>query len=89
MHPEWVVIARLSAVVVTAIVAVVVVAAAVGAFGSLLLGHLFPLIQVIVIPTGSLPRARVTIVGIVTPPIVSRLGRHFLVILPLHASDAR
>jgi hypothetical protein len=38
MHPERVVIARVSAV----IVAAVVVAAIVGAFGSLLLGHLFP-----------------------------------------------
>jgi hypothetical protein len=73
MHPERVVIARLSAAVVAAIVAVVVVAADVGAFGSLLLGNLFPLIQVIVIPTGGLPQARVTIVGIVTPPIVFRL----------------
>jgi hypothetical protein len=27
------------------------------------------------------------IIGIVTPPIVFRIGRHLLVILPLHASD--
>jgi hypothetical protein len=27
-------------------------------------------------------------IGIVTPPIVFRLGRHLLVIPPLHASDA-
>jgi hypothetical protein len=39
MHLERVDIARVSAVVVTAIVA-----AAVRAFGSLLLGHLFPII---------------------------------------------
>jgi hypothetical protein len=47
MHPERVVIARVSAVVATIVaiiivVTAVVVAAAVGAFGSLLLGHLFP-----------------------------------------------
>jgi hypothetical protein len=52
MHPERVVIARVSAVIVAAVVAIVaavvaivaavVVAAIVGAFGSLLLGHLFP-----------------------------------------------
>jgi hypothetical protein len=73
MHPERVVITRVSAVVV-AIVAAVVVAAAVGAFGGLLLGHLFPIMQVIVIPTGGRPRARATIIGIVTTPIVFRLG---------------
>jgi hypothetical protein len=90
MHPERVVIARVS-VIVTAVVAIVtaiVVAAAVGAFGSLLLGHLFPIIQVIIIPTGGRPRAQAMIIGIVTPPIVFGLGRHLLVILPLHASDA-
>jgi hypothetical protein len=44
MHPERVVIARVSAVVaITIVVAAAVVAAAVGAFGSLLLGHLFPM----------------------------------------------
>jgi hypothetical protein len=73
MHPERVVIARVSATVVT-IVAAIVVAAAVGAFGSLLLGHLFPIIQVIVFPSGGRPRARATIIRIVTPPIVFRLG---------------
>jgi hypothetical protein len=67
MHPERVVVARVSAVVV-AIVAVVVVAATVGAFGSLLLGHLFQIIQIIVIPTGGRPRAHATIIRIVTPP---------------------
>jgi hypothetical protein len=45
MHPEKVIIARVSVVVVAAvviaIVAAVVVATAVGAFGSLFLGHLF------------------------------------------------
>jgi hypothetical protein len=69
MHPERVVIARVSAI----IVAVVVVAAAVGAFGSLLLGHLFPIILVIVFPSGGRPRAQATIIEIVTPPIVFRL----------------
>jgi hypothetical protein len=61
MHPERVVISRVSAVIVAIVVAV-------GAFGSLLLGHLFPIIQVIVIPSGGRPRARATIIGIVTPP---------------------
>jgi hypothetical protein len=47
MHPERVVIARVSAVVVaviaiTVVVVVIIVVAAVWAFGSLLLGHLFP-----------------------------------------------
>jgi hypothetical protein len=91
MHPERVVIARVSTVVVAAVVAiivVVVVASAVGAIGSLLLGHLFSVIQVIVLSSGSCPRAQAMIVGIVTTPIVFRLGRHLLVILPLHASDA-
>jgi hypothetical protein len=56
MHPEWVVIARVSAVVAIIIVlAAVVVAAAVGAFGSLLLGHLFPNVQIIIISSGGLP----------------------------------
>jgi hypothetical protein len=63
MHPERVIITMVSAVVAT-----VVVAAAVGVFGSLLLGHLFPIIQIIIISSGGRPRARATIVGIVTPP---------------------
>jgi hypothetical protein len=52
MHPERVVIARVS-VVVTAVVAIiivvstVVIAATVGAFESLLLGHLFPNVQIL------------------------------------------
>jgi hypothetical protein len=57
MHPERVVIARVSAV----IAAFVVVAAAVGAFESLLFGHLFPIIQIIIISSGGRPRARVTV----------------------------
>jgi hypothetical protein len=94
MHPERVVIARVStvvAIIVVAVVAVVVIAvvAVVGAFGSLLLGHLFLIVQIIVISSGDRPRARATIIGIVATPIVFRLGRHLLVILPFHASDAR
>jgi Na+(H+)/acetate symporter ActP len=72
MHPERVVIAKVSAVVVAAVVvtiiAAIVVATIVGAFGSLLLGHLFPIVQIIVFPFGSRPRARAMIIGIVTPP---------------------
>jgi hypothetical protein len=67
MHPERVVIARVSTVVVAVVAIIVVavvvaVAAAVGAFGSLLLGHLFPNIQIIIISSGGLPRALATIV---------------------------
>jgi hypothetical protein len=94
MHPERVVIARVSAVVVvvvaiTIVVTAVVVAAAVGAFGSLLLRHLFPNVKIVIISSSGRLRARVTIVGVVAIPIVLRLGRHLLVVLPLHASDAR
>jgi hypothetical protein len=76
MHPERVVIARVSTVVtiVAAIITAVVVAAAFRAFRSLLLGQLFPIIQVIVFPSGGRPRVRATIIGIVTPLIVFRLG---------------
>jgi hypothetical protein len=89
MHPKRVVIARVFAVIAIIIVAIVVaVAAAVGAFRSLLLGHLFPNVQIIIISSGGRPRARDTIVGIVAIPIVLRLGRHLLVVFPLHASDA-
>jgi hypothetical protein len=90
MHPERVVIARVSAVVaIFIVVAVVVVAAVVGALGSLLLGHLLLSVQIIIISSASRPRARATIVGIVAMPIVLRLRRHLLVILPLHDTDAR
>jgi hypothetical protein len=77
MHPERAVIARVSfvvAAIVAIIVVTVVVAAAVGALGSLLLGHLFLTVQVIVISSDGRPRARAMIIGIVTPPIVLRLG---------------
>jgi hypothetical protein len=94
MHPESVVITRVSAVVaaviaIIVVTVVIVVAAVVGAFGSLLLGHLFPIVQIIVISSVCRPRARAMIIGIVATPIVFRLRRHLLVILPLHASDAR
>jgi hypothetical protein len=75
MHPERVVIARVSAVVTIIVVAVAVaVAAAVGAFGSLLFGHLFSIVQIIVISSGSRPRTRATIIGIIATPVVFRLG---------------
>jgi hypothetical protein len=80
---ERVVVARVSTVVaavvaITIVVAAVVIAAAVGAFGSLLLGHLFPNVKIVIISSGGRPRARATIVGVVTIPIVLRLGRHLL-----------
>jgi hypothetical protein len=93
MHPERVVIARVFAIVATVVtitvVVTAVVATAVGAFGSLLLGHLIPNVMIVIISSGGLPRARATIVGVVAIPIVLRLGRHLLVVLPFHASDAR
>jgi hypothetical protein len=94
MHPERVVIARVSTVVaavvaITIVVAAVVIAAAVGAFGSLLLGHLFPNLKIVIISSGGRPRAGAMTVGVIATPIVLRLGRHLLVVLPLHASDAR
>jgi hypothetical protein len=95
MHPERVVITRVSAVVtavvvaITIVIVVVIVVAAVGAFGSLLLGHLFPNVKIVIISSGGRPRARATIVRVVAIPIVLRLRRHLLVVLPLHASDAR
>jgi hypothetical protein len=99
MHPERVVIARVSAVVaitiviaavvaITIVITTVVVAAVVGVFGSLLLGHLFPNVKIVIISSGGRSRARATIVGVIATPIVLRLGRHLLVVLPLHASDA-
>jgi hypothetical protein len=79
MHPERVVIARVSAIV-TAVVTIfivvvtVAVAAAVGAFKSFLPGHLLPNVQIIIIYSGGRPRARATTVGVVAIPIVLRLG---------------
>jgi hypothetical protein len=90
MHPKRVVITRVSAVVTAVVtITVVVVAASVGAFGSLFLGHLFPNVKIVIISSGGRPRARATIVEVVAIPIVLRLGLHLLVVLPLHASDAR
>jgi hypothetical protein len=94
MHPERVIIVRVSAIVVavvtvTVVVAAVIIATAIGAFGSLLLGHFFPNVKIVIISSGGRPRARATIVGVIAIPIVLRLGKHLLVILPLHASDAR
>jgi hypothetical protein len=58
MHPERVVIARVSAAVTIIVVAAaVIVAATVGTFGSLLLGHLFPKVQIVIISSGGRPRA--------------------------------
>jgi hypothetical protein len=75
MHPERVVIDRVSAVVaITVVVVAVVVAAAVGAFESLLLGHLVPNVKIVIISSGGHPRARATIVGVVAIPIKQRAG---------------
>jgi hypothetical protein len=69
MHPERVVIDMVSAVVaIITVVAAVVVAASVGAFRSLLLRHFFPIVKIIVFPSGGRPRARDTIIGIVATP---------------------
>jgi hypothetical protein len=60
MHPERVNIAKIVAVIIAVVViaTVVGVTTAVRAFGSLLLGHLFPIVEVIVLPSSSRPRAR-------------------------------
>jgi hypothetical protein len=97
MQSERVIIAIVSAVIaavvattiVVAAVVTAVVAAVVGAFGSLLLGHLIPNVKIIIISSGGRPRARATIIGVVTTPIILRLGRHLLIVFPLHALDAR
>jgi hypothetical protein len=53
MQSEWVVIAIVSTVVTTVVATTIVVAAAtVGAFGSLLLGHLIPNVKVVIISSG-------------------------------------
>jgi hypothetical protein len=75
MHLERVIAARVSAVVaITIVVAAVVVGAAVGAFGSVLLGHLFPNVKIVIISSSGCPRARATIVRVIATPIVFRLG---------------
>jgi hypothetical protein len=55
MHPKRVDIVRVSAVIVAAIVVAVGFTATVRAFGSLLLGRLFPIVEVIVLPSGGRP----------------------------------
>jgi hypothetical protein len=55
MHPERVFIARVSTVIAAAVAITIVVAVTVGAFGSLLLGHLFPNVQIIIISSGGRP----------------------------------
>jgi hypothetical protein len=79
MHPERVVIARVSVVIaaviaITIFVAAVVIAAAVGTFRSLLFGHHVPNVKIIIIASGGRPRARAMIVGVVAIPIGLRLG---------------
>jgi hypothetical protein len=83
-----VVITIVSTVVATVVSTTIVVAAAVGVFRSLLLGYLIPNVNIIIISSGGHPRARATIVGVVATPIVLRLGRHLLIVFPLHALDA-
>jgi hypothetical protein len=78
MQSEGVVIAIVSTVVTTVIAAVVAttivvaaaVATAVRAFGSLLLGHLIPNVEVIIISSGGRPRARAMIVGVTKVTLV-------------------
>jgi hypothetical protein len=64
MHPERVDIARVAAVVVATVVGVTT---AIRTFGNLLLGNLILIVDVIVLPSGSRPRARATVIRIVTP----------------------
>jgi hypothetical protein len=97
MQSEGVVIAIVSTIVTTVVAAVVAttivvaaaIAAAVRAFESLLLGHLIPNVEFVIVSYGGCPRARATIVGVVATPIILRLGRHLLIVFPLHALDAR
>jgi hypothetical protein len=68
MHPERVVIVRVAAVVAAVVTIITIIAvAAIGASGSHLLGHLFPIVQIIVFPSSGRPRAQDTIIGIVAP----------------------
>jgi hypothetical protein len=53
MHPERVDITRVVAVV--AVTAIIEISTAVRTFGSLLLGHLFPIEEVVVLPSGGCP----------------------------------
>jgi hypothetical protein len=84
MQSERVVIASVSTVIAVVVATTVVVAiVAVGDFRSLLLGLLIPNVKIIIISSGGCPRARATIVGVFATPIVLRLERHLLVVLPL------
>jgi hypothetical protein len=93
MQSEGVVIAIVSTVVANVVAVVVattiVVAAAIRAFGSLLLGHIIPNVEVVIISSCGRPRARATIVGVVATSIILRLGRCLLLVFRLHALDAR
>jgi hypothetical protein len=70
LHPEWVVIAGVDAVV--AIAAIVVIIATVWTFGSRLFRYLLLIKEVIVIPPGGCPRARVADVEVMTLDVVLR-----------------
>jgi hypothetical protein len=67
MQSEGVIIAIVSTVVATIVAAAIVVAAfvavAIGAFGSPLFGLLIPNVEVVIISSGSRPRARATTVS--------------------------
>jgi hypothetical protein len=71
MHPKRVVIARFVTVITAAVVGIT---AAVRAFGSLLLGHLFPIVEVVILPSGGRARARAMVIGVVTPSVIFWLG---------------
>jgi hypothetical protein len=94
MQSEGVFITIVSTVVTTVVAATIVVAAfiaivaiTVGAFRSPLFGLLIPNVEVVIISSGSHPRARATIVGVVATPIILRLGRRLLVVFALHPLD--
>jgi hypothetical protein len=97
MQSEGVVIAIISTIITSVVATTIVVAAvvatavatAVRAFGSLLLGHLIPNVQVVIISSSGRPRARATIVGVVATPIILTLVRHLLLVFPLHTLNAR
>jgi hypothetical protein len=58
MQSEEVIIAIVSTVIATVVATTIVVATAVRAFGSLLLGHLIPNVEVVIVSSGGRPRAR-------------------------------
>jgi hypothetical protein len=71
MQSEGVFIAIVSTVITTSIVVaalIAIVTIAVGAFGSPLFRLLIPNVEVVIISSGGRPRARATIVGVVTTP---------------------